>query len=168
MLTKKRKKMKMTYHKDELMTENRNHLYDLSEFDAKIKYKYIFWSITIMNSPRHSHYPSKIYVWTERNVCIKNNYLTKEWVRKEMGTWSLQLLNILLSFMHSFVNRINIYVCTYVYRSRSKPVIEHLVVVTLTHAHMSEINIQHPRENEVKKQLYWEQTQRFTGGKLLS
>jgi hypothetical protein len=31
--------MKVTYQKDELKTENMNHLYDLFEFDAKIKYK---------------------------------------------------------------------------------------------------------------------------------
>jgi hypothetical protein len=39
---------------------------------------------------------------------------------------------------------------TYIYRSISKLVIEHLVVVTLTRAHMLETNIQHPREKEVK------------------
>jgi len=39
MLTKKKKeKMRITYHTDELKTENMNRLYDLFEVDAKIKY----------------------------------------------------------------------------------------------------------------------------------
>jgi hypothetical protein len=48
----------------------------------------------------------------------------------------------------SLIESIHIY--TYLYRSISKLVIEHLVLVTLTRAHMSETNIQHPGENEVK------------------
>jgi hypothetical protein len=34
--------MRITYHIGELKTENVNHLYDLSELDAKIKYKHRF------------------------------------------------------------------------------------------------------------------------------
>jgi hypothetical protein len=35
---KKEEKMRITYHIEELKTENMNHLYDLFELDAKIKY----------------------------------------------------------------------------------------------------------------------------------
>jgi len=34
--------MRITYHKNELKTENMTHLYDLFELDAKIKYTKIY------------------------------------------------------------------------------------------------------------------------------
>jgi hypothetical protein len=37
-LKKKEEKMRITYHIEVLKTENMNHLYDLFELDAKIKY----------------------------------------------------------------------------------------------------------------------------------
>jgi hypothetical protein len=92
-------------------------------------------------------------------MCAKNNYLTKEWVNiqtnereRERKRDEYMILAVVehspLLCTLSLIESIHIY--TYLYRSISKLVIEHLVLVTLTRAHMSETNIKHPGENEVK------------------
>jgi hypothetical protein len=128
-----------------------------------------------MNSPRHSHYPWEIYAWTRRNVCTRNNYLSKEWVNirtneRVRQRWVHDLCSCWTFFSLSctllLIESVYIYIYTHMYRSKQSSDWTLSGRYSLVCTHVRNKYTASKRERG-EKQLGWEQIQRITGGKLL-